>query len=229
PSQLELSLGELAALGLIRADGFSGLRSLIAPRARRARSGSGRRRTPVAGIADAGRWTVVKEEVPAAPSADDALRRVAEILLYRYGVLFRTLLDREASWLPPWRDLLRVLRRMEARGEIRGGRFVAGFSGEQFALPDAVAALRAVRKRPNTGTFVSISAADPLNLLGSVCPGPRVAATTRNRILFRDGVPVATQNGKQVAFMQELAPEMEWNARNALLRRAVPGRLETAH
>lgn len=230
PSQLEAALGELAALGLIRSDGFSGLRGLIATRARGTRGALRQRRKHTgSGIEDAGRWNAMAADPFARPDADEAVAQLAAILLRRYGVLFRAMLDREASWLPPWRDLLRALRRMEARGEVRGGRFVAGLSGEQFALADAIAQLRAVRKRPKTGALVSISAADPLNLLGSVMPGPRVAATTRNRILFRDGVPVATQIGKHVSFLQSLAPEMEWNARNALLRRAVPGRLGTAH
>ncbi len=225
-SQVETGLAELVALGLVRADGFSGLRGLITPRRRSDTLGRRRGATPL--MDEAGRWTLVHPGTPAVPS-DAALRRVAEVLLNRYGIVFRALLDREAIWLPPWRDLLHVLRRMEARGEVRGGRFVAGFSGEQFALPGTVAALREVRKRTNTGTLVSICAADPLNLLGSIFPGPRVPATARNRILFRDGAPIAVQRGKDVAFMEPLTPELEWNARNVLLRRAVPGRLGAAH
>ena len=114
------------------------------------------------------------------------------MLLRRYGVVFRRLLTREPHWLPPWHVLLRVYRRLEAQGQIRGGRFVAGISGEQYALPDAVAALRAVRKQPQRRRAGLVcSAADPLNLLGIVTPGARLAALAGNRFLLRDGVPVA--------------------------------------
>ena len=102
------------------------------------------------------------------------------------------LLEREAAWLPPWRDLLRMLRRLEARGEIRGGRFVASVTGEQFALPEAVAMLRETRRAPPAGTWISLSGADPLNLAGTIVPGPRVPAITGNRVLYRDGIAVAT-------------------------------------
>ena len=98
------------------------------------------------------------------------------------------MLERESAWLPPWRELLRVLRRLEARGEIRGGRFVAGITGEQFALPEALGLLRETRRAPPSPTWISLSAADPLNLIGNLVPGPRVAAVTGNRILYRDGL-----------------------------------------
>ncbi|QGZ57238.1 DEAD/DEAH box helicase [Paraburkholderia acidiphila] len=130
------------------------------------------------------------------PAAPELLEHVANVLLRRYGVVSWHLLGREAAWLPPWRDLLRVLHRMEARGEVRGGRFVTGISGEQFALPEAVALLRDVRRRGSKegdgGTLVCVSAADPLNLLGTLLPGEKVPALAGNRIVFRDGVPVAT-------------------------------------
>ena len=116
--------------------------------------------------------------------------------------MFWRLLEREADWLPPWRDLLRVYRRLEARGEIRGGRFVAGFSGEQFALPDAVGMLREVRRKPASDAWVSLSGADPLNLVGILTPGPRLAALTGNRLLYRDGLPVALLAGGEVQFLE---------------------------
>jgi ATP-dependent Lhr-like helicase len=147
-------------------------------------------------------------------------------LLRRYGVVFWRLLEREAAALPPWRDLLRVYRRLEARGEIRGGRFVAGFSGEQFALPDAVAALRAVRRQPEKGEWVSLSAADPLNLVGILTPGARLAALTPNRLLYRDGLPIAVLAGGEVQFLEKLPPNEEWPARKLLLRGAVPAALQ---
>ena len=140
----------------------------------------------------------------------------------RYGVVFWRLLAREAEWLPPWRDLLRVYRRLEARGEIRGGRFVAGFSGEQYALPEAIGALREVRRQAGTGEWVSLSGADPLNLAGVLTPGPRLAALTGNRLLFRDGVPVAWLAGGEVQFLIGLDSAGQWEARKRLLRSATP-------
>ena len=142
--------------------------------------------------------------------------RHAQQLLCRYGVVFRDLLVREVA-LPPWRELVQCLRRLEARGEIRGGRFVGGLAGEQFALPEAVGTLREVRRQARTGALVSLSAADPLNLLGILTPGRRTPALTGNRLLFRDGVPVATLEGGVVRFLVEVAVEDEWLLRNALL------------
>ncbi len=152
----------------------------------------------------------------------DELEQVARVLLKRYGVVFRRLLEREANWLPPWYELLRVYRRLEARGEVRGGRFVGGFSGEQYALPEAVGALRAVRRRPRSGTLVSVSAADPLNLVGVLTPGARVPALAGNRVLYRDGVPLATYVGGEARLLERLEPGAEWEARNALLRQRIP-------
>ncbi|MCS7102144.1 MAG: ATP-dependent DNA helicase, partial [Burkholderiaceae bacterium] len=189
--------------------------------------GGGRRlrRTALFGIEDAGRWAPVRRRAPQAQAGgDDAqvVEHVARTLLRRYGVVFWKLVTREAAWLPPWRDLLRCYRRLEARGEIRGGRFVAGASGEQFALPEAVGLLRDVRRRTADGTWVAVSGADPLNLVGILTPGPRLPALTGNRVLYRDGVPVALLAGGQIRFLEALAPEAQWSARNALLRRQVP-------
>jgi ATP-dependent Lhr-like helicase len=137
-------------------------------------------------------------------------------------VVFWRVLEREADWLPPWRDLLRVYRRLEGRGEIRGGRFVAGFAGEQFALPEAVAALRAMRRKPASGALISLSAADPLNLVGTLTPGPRLAALSGNRLLYRDGLPIAMLASGEVRLLEEMNPATEWEARKALLRSALP-------
>ena len=145
-----------------------------------------------------------------APRRSDAratstpVEHIARALLRRYGVVFWRLLEREADWLPPWRDLLRVYRRLEARGEIRGGRFVAGFSGEHFALPDAVGMLREVRRKEGSGAWISLSGADPLNLAGVLTPGPKLAALTGNRLLYRDGLPIALYEGGEVQFLEEL-------------------------
>jgi ATP-dependent helicase Lhr and Lhr-like helicase len=153
---------------------------------------------------------------------DAAVEHVARTLLRRYGVVFWRLLTQEASWLPPWRDLLRVYRRLEARGEIRGGRFVAGFSGEQYALPDAVGLLRKTRRQPVSCQWVSLSGADPLNLVGILTPGPRLAALTGNRLIYRDGVPIAVLSGGNVQFLETLDAAAQWEAQNRLLRSAAP-------
>ncbi len=159
---------------------------------------------------------------------DDAqiVEHVARSLLRRYGVVFWHLVAREADWLPPWRKLLRCLRRLEARGEIRGGRFVAGVSGEQFAAPEAIGLLREVRRRDPNDALISLSGADPLNLVGVLTPGARLPALTGNRVLYRDGVPIALLAGGEVTFLEPLSNEEQWAARNALLRRHVPALLQ---
>jgi ATP-dependent Lhr-like helicase len=223
-TQLEAALGELVACGLATADSFAGLRALITPAPKRAplsRSFRYRlRRGEPPGVNEAGRWSLVAGPAVSgdAPADAEALAHLAEVLLRRYGVVFRKLLERESA-LPPWRELLYIYRRLEARGEVRGGRFVDGFSGEQFALADAVGALRAVRRREKTGELVSVSAADPLNLVGIITPGARVPVQGDNRVLYKDGVPIAVQVAEQVKFMAEVAPETEWSLRNSLLRR----------
>ena len=144
-------------------------------------------RMPDAGRSCAGhRWSS-PPALERSPEAQAAVEHVARVLLERWGVVFWKVYQREAQWLPPWRELLMVYRRLEARGEIRGGRFVAGFSGEQYATPAAIGALRESRRRNASDEYVSISAADPLNVVGLLTPGPRVPALTGNRILYRDG------------------------------------------
>ncbi|MGH6608881.1 MAG: Lhr family helicase [Burkholderiaceae bacterium] len=162
------------------------------------------------------------------PSTTDAtiVEHVARMLLRRYGVIFWRLIAREAQWLPPWRELLRCYRRLEARGEIRGGRFVAGLAGEQFAAPEAIGLLRDMRRREATGALFSLSGADPLNLVGVLSPGARLPALTGNRVLYRDGIPIALLAGGEVRYLEKLAPEVEWAAHNALLRRQVPAVLK---
>jgi ATP-dependent helicase Lhr and Lhr-like helicase len=223
--QVEEGLAELVALGLVTSDSFAGLRALLVPAEKR-RSMQGRRRRVVGfGMEDAGRWALARRARPTAIGAEadpEAAEHLARGLLRRYGVVFWRLLEREADWLPPWRDLLRVYRRLEARGEIRGGRFVAGFAGEQFALPEAVGLLREARRKPETGALLSLSGADPLNLAGILTPGAKLAALTGNRLLYRDGVPIAFLAGSKVQFVETLDAGSEWAARKALLRGSVP-------
>jgi ATP-dependent Lhr-like helicase len=145
------------------------------------------------GMDDAGRWALAHRARPAPSGMQagaEAVEHVARRLLRRYGVVFWRLLEREADWLPPWRDLLRVYRQLERRGEIRGGRFVTGFPGEQYATPEAVDLLRAARRAPRAGETVRLSAADPLNLVGILIPGPRIPALRTNWVTYVDGLPV---------------------------------------
>jgi ATP-dependent Lhr-like helicase len=204
-TQVEQALGELAGQGLVTSDSFAGLRALITPSSKRKPLGAGarRHRTAPFGIESAGRWSLIRRGTPSDEPETERLERVALTLLQRYGIVFRRLLARE-SGAPAWRDLLVVYRRLEARGEIRGGRFVSGMSGEQFALPEAVGRLRAVRRQERSGRLIGIGAADPLNLTGIVTPGERVAAVARSRILDRDGVPALALEGGEIA---PLAPD----------------------
>ncbi|MGH8778275.1 Lhr family helicase [Paraburkholderia sp.] len=219
--ELENALGELVAAGLVNSDSFAGLRALLKPVAKRnAYYGSRRARVGarvgalIGGMDDAGRWALLRrpstatESEPAAatntrrPTFDaDVLEHVAMALLRRYGVVFWRMLEREAAWLPPWRDLLRVYQRLEARGQVRGGRFVNGPSGEQFALPEAIPLLREMRRHANDGLYVCVGGTDPLNLPGTLLPGDKVPAVAGNRVLYRDGVPVATLLAGEFAYL----------------------------
>lgn len=217
---VEQALAELVAHGLVTSDSFIGLRALVMPADKRDKLRR-RHRDP---IDDAGRWSLTRRPstVPAAAGALAAphVEHIARVLLRRYGVVFRKLLEREEG-LPPWRELYYVLRRLEARGEVRGGRFVSGFSGEQFALPEAVTALRKTAKAPGRER-VALSAVDPLNLAGVLTPGDKVARLQGNRVLFEGGVPVATQSGSDIRYLQELEPAQQWEIRNFLIRRQGP-------
>ncbi len=301
-SQVEESLGELVANGLVISDSFAGLRALLTPSSRKTQAAARRKhRQPVYDMSSAGRWSLLNRvgqtflSVPSgtagaqtvrdvrgsSPSAKDirgssptvregseisqeTSEEIARILLKRYGVVFKRLLEREGIALP-WRVLLRIYHRLEARGEIRGGRFVAGISGEQFALPEAVGMMRAIRRtgtgamdfgfrspartnefsssepfsgghRPPIdqtnsissdpsnadGQMISVSAADPLNLVGVITPGGRVTAFTANRILYHNGEPIAVMESGETRFLVELSRSMEWKAKAALMRKATP-------
>ncbi|SAL19153.1 Lhr family helicase [Caballeronia humi] len=222
-TELETALGELVALGLVNADSFAGLRALLAPAAKRNAFSRRPRRGGmfIGGMDDAGRWALLRRVQPqGAEAASDPVEHAAMVLLRRYGVVFWRLLEREAGWLPPWRDLLRVFHRLEARGEIRGGRFVAGLAGEQFALPEAVPLLREMRKRPLDGTFVAVSAVDPLNLVGTLLPGEKVPALPGNRVLFRDGVPVGAVVAGKTRYLLGLEGEAREVVRTKLVKRS---------
>ena len=195
PGEIEDALWDGVARGLVTADGFRAVRSLFAQRAA-AQSAVGRhrlRRGSQLSSRTAGRWSLLPEP-PADCDPDELAEAVAEQLVVRWGVVFRDLLARE-NIAVPWREVLWAFRRMEARGTVAGGRFVNGFSGEQFAHPDAVGLLREVRKRARNGETIRLSAADPLNLAGIVLPGPRIPAVATNSVSFTDGAVTSAVPG----------------------------------
>ncbi len=224
-SQVEESLGELVAHGLITSDSFTGLRALLTPASRKTNAGRRRRREAVYDMASAGRWSILRgaTDMPAGVSTSnsESIEEVARVLLIRYGIVFKRLLEREGIAIP-WRVLLRTYHRLEARGEIRGGRFVAGISGEQFALPEAVGMVRAIRRAPALESLVSVSAADPLNLIGIITPGARVSTHAANRVLYRDGIPVAVLEAGDARFLIEMSTAQQWKVKSALVRKTTP-------
>jgi ATP-dependent Lhr-like helicase len=194
-AELAVAIGELVAVGLVASDGFAGLRAMV-----RAAS----RRSPVrdSGASAAGRWSLLHAGAESAALREAAVEAQAWSLLRRYGVVCRRLLARETN-AAPWRELIRVYRRLEARGEIRGGRFVSGMTGEQFAVIDAVSQLREIRRTPADGRLLVIAAVDPLNLAGIVTTGERVRAVASSRVVYRDGVPVAVLEGEYMRLLVE--------------------------
>jgi ATP-dependent Lhr-like helicase len=224
-TQLENALGELVAWGLVNSDQYQGLRAMITPQKTRQRS---RRRTALqAPLAAGGRWSLIRSPIQH-EGESQRIEHVARTLLTRYGVVFRKLLERE-NGLPPWRDLLYVFRRLEARGEIRGGRFVQGFAGEHFALPEAVSLMRELRKKQNAEQLITISSADPLNLTGIVTPGKRITAQPGHRILYKDGKPIATNQGGEIAIDDAVPNTEHWHIKNLLMRTQHPANFHKPH
>jgi ATP-dependent Lhr-like helicase len=223
-AELETALQELVGAGLVNADSFAGLRALITPASKRTSHTSRRNRGAfIGGMDDAGRWALLrrapaKEEGASQRIDSDTLEHVAMTLLRRYGVVFWRLLEREADWLPTWRELLRTFHRLEARGEIRGGRFVAGLAGEQFALPEAIPLLREVRKRPLDGSLIAVSGVDPLNLAGTLLPGAKVPAIVGNKLVYRDGIPIAAIIAGKPQYWGEVDESLMLQVRDRLFR-----------
>lgn len=218
-TQVEQALAELVAHGLVSCDSFAGLRALVMPEDKRNKLR--RKRGARDPMDDAGRWSLTRRARPAVDTpgalAAPHVEHIARVLLRRWGVVYRKLLEREEG-LPPWRELYYVLRRLEARGEVRGGRFVSGFSGEQFALPEAAAALRKTAQSPGRER-VAISAVDPLNLAGILTPGDKVPRLPGNRLLLEGGVPIAVQSAGEIRYLRELEAGVQWEVKNLLIRR----------
>jgi len=241
-TRIEQGLAELVSLGRATSDSFTGLRALLTPEDRKPGAGSRRGRRAMFGIEDAGRWSLLARQPTApgpacdseeTPLSDEQLERLAHIYLQRWGVLFRKVLERE-TFAPPWRLLLKVLRRLELQGALRGGRFIAGIGGEQFAYADTVDALRRVGRQqtPEPGDdgasdYVSLAAADPLNLLSLMVPDSRLPRLANNRVLFGDGVPLAMLQGSEVSFIRTVAAEEQWKLQQLLLQRQFPPRLRS--
>jgi ATP-dependent Lhr-like helicase len=237
-AQIEQGLAELVSLGRATSDSFTGLRALLTPSDRKpgARTRSGRR--AMFGIEDAGRWSLLTGNADRLRGnssrnnpglTEDQLERLIHIYLQRWGVLFRKILEREVV-APPWRDLLRVLRRMELQGNLRGGRFIAGVSGEQFTYSDTVDGLRKISRQQRDDRpqeYISLAAADPLNLLGLLSPGSRLPRLASNRVLFGDGVPLAVLQGNQASFLRAIPAEQQWKLQQILLQRHFPPRLRS--
>ncbi|MBX7151114.1 DEAD/DEAH box helicase [bacterium] len=234
-SQAEEAIAELVALGIVTSDSFTGLRALLVPAKYKLASAHerGKKQAPFT-MDQAGRWGLLLDNsqvsgslsAPASDKSNMEIEFTARLLLRRYGVVFRKLAEREAI-SPPWRELAKIYRKLEARGEIRGGRFVEGVWGEQFALPEAVTKLRSIKKEQKTGKLISISASDPLNLHGVITVEKRVSNIAANRILYRDGVPVALLDGKDVTFLENINEPEKWPLQNVLVQRPIPPKLRS--
>ena len=235
PSRVEQALAELAAQGYVTADGFEGLRALLLPEDKRAPFADAqrqRRHKSVSSVEFAGRWSLLRKPLSEGSEGEnrrtagreESIEAFARILLRRYGVVSRRIAEKEYFHVP-WFELIRVFRRLEARGEVRGGYFVGGLSGEQFARPEAIGLLRSIRKTKAKGELLAISAADPLNLVGILTPGPRIAAIASHRILLRDGIPIAALKAGAVIALNGEAVERERAIENALRIGTMPLKL----
>jgi ATP-dependent Lhr-like helicase len=235
PSRVEQALAELVTQGCVTADGFEGLRALLLPEDKRTPFGNAERRRrhkSVTSVESGGRWSLLRRMLPASSDLSgsgtaeraESIEEFARALLRRYGVVSRRISEKESLHVS-WFELIRVFRRLEARGEVRGGYFVGGLSGEQFARPEAIGLLRSIRKAKAKGEFIAISAADPLNLIGILTPGPRIAAVTSHRILLRDGVPIAALKAGQLIEFERQRMEAGRSIQNALLVGTLPPKL----
>ena len=237
-AQLEEGLAELVSMARITSDSFTGLRALLTPNKKKPSAHKRRGRRAMFGVEDAGRWSLLETDKtlgqPQTNSRhwdvldEEQLERLIGIYLQRWGVMFRGLLERE-SFAPPWRVLLRALRKMELRGTIRGGRFVAGVGGEQFAYPEAVDVLRKFKKQADSSKpkYYSLCAVDPLNLLNLILPNRKLSRLSKNRVLYEDGIPIAVLESGKVSFLKEIEAAQEWNLQQALIKKNFPARLRS--
>lgn len=238
-AQLEEGLAELVSLGRVCSDSFTGLRALLTPNHKKPSSHRRRGRKAMFGVEDAGRWSVQDTfkttDDATQPSRfwdvldEEQLERLVTIYLQRWGVLFRGILDKELL-APPWRVLLPVLRRLELRGALRGGRFVSGVGGEQFAFPETVDELRKFKRSRETAVnadYFSLAATDPLNLINFILPGRKIPRLSKNRVLYRGGVPVAVMESGEISFLRNIEAEEQWQLQQMLTRKIYPPRLKS--
>ncbi len=220
-TQVEEGIGELVAAGRVTSDNFTGLRALLTPSSHKLNGNRSRRtRTSVYGMERAGRWSLISTETEIMPLDNDQMERLIFVYLKRWGVLFKQVLEKEV-FSPPWRILVQALRRMELKGEIRGGRFVAGAIGEQFALPETVDRLRQISKEKKRSQLLVLAASDPLNMLGIILPGKKVARVSGNRVLYRDGIPIALLEAKEIKYLADIG-DGDIEIQQALIRRTFP-------
>ena len=237
-TQLEQGLAELVSLGRVCSDSYVGLRALLLPEHKK--SGGRRRRKLTFGVEDAGRWSLLENfRQPSGPAPakhrqqawnaldEDQLQRLLDVYLDRWGVICRSLIAREAL-APPWRVLLALLRKQELRGKLRGGRFVAGLQGEQFARTETVDELRKFGREQRPNRHFVLTAADPVNLLHLLMPERSLPRLTRNRVLYRGGVPLAALIAGEISFLGEVAAEDQWKLRQMIVSGAAPASLQSA-
>lgn len=208
-TQVDDALAELVALGKVTNDSFEGLRAFLIP--------IHKRKKKRAGFQHTGRWSALQHCKTDEQLNDEQIEELIYIYLARWGIIFRKILEKEIN-APQWRLMLRVLRRLELKGLIRGGRFIAGINGEQFAKTETVTLLRNIAKKEKQAKLISISAADPLNLIGIIIPGNKVSRIASNRILFRDGIPIAVYEANEFLFLEKTPEDKQWEIKQALIR-----------
>ncbi|MDA0687513.1 MAG: DEAD/DEAH box helicase [Proteobacteria bacterium] len=240
-TQMEEGLAELVAQGQLSSDSFTGLRALLTPNHKKPGSHRRRGRSSMFGVEDAGRWSLLDtfQASAVAPTAasrhwqvldEEQLERLITVYLHRWGVLFRGILDKEMA-APPWRILLARLRRMELQGILRGGRFIAGVGGEQFAFAETVDELRKFKRGKEAGAgqsrseYFCVAATDPVNLINFILPGRKLPRLSRNRVLYRGGVPIAVMESGEVHYLKQATAEEQWQWQQMLMKRVYPPRL----
>lgn len=240
-TQMEEGLAELVAQGQLSSDSFTGLRALLTPNHKKPGSHRRRGRSSMFGVEDAGRWSLLDtfQASAVAPTAasrhwqvldEEQLERLITVYLHRWGVLFRGILDKEMA-APPWRILLARLRRMELQGILRGGRFIAGVGGEQFAFAETVDELRKFKRSNEAGAgqsrseYFCVAATDPVNLINFILPGRKLPRLSRNRVLYRGGVPIAVMESGEVHYLKQATAEEQWQWQQMLMKRVYPPRL----
>ena len=237
-SQLEGGLAELVSLGRVCSDSFTGLRALLTPHQHRSSVSSKGSRTAMFGVEDAGRWSLLQtfsganeQHYPRSEVGlnEEQMERLAIIYLQRWGIVFRALIEKE-SLSPPWRKLLAVYRRMELKGAIRGGRFISGVGGEQFAFAETIDGLRKLkraREASASAPYYCLSATDPANLINLILPTRKLARVAGNRVLFQGGVPIALMESGKSHFLRQMGEEDRWEAQQMLTKKVFPPRLKS--